>query len=132
VRPYGGEPVAYGAGLEERVRTVAPDGVTVAIDTVGADEAVNVSLAVVADRDRIATTVAFARADKEGFHQVGARNPASGPYRERVRPRLIELASHGSLSVPIGRTFPFERASAALELLMGRHPAGKIALIVEP
>jgi NADPH:quinone reductase len=131
VRHYGGEPVAYGAGLIERVRALAPGGVSVAIDTVGTDEAVAVSLALVADRGRIATTVAFARAGQEGFHQVGARNPASGPYRARVRPRLIELAGQGALQVPVGRTFPFAQAPAALALLMGRHPAGKIVLIVE-
>lgn len=131
VRRYGGEPVAYGPGLEERVRAVAPDGVTVAIDTVGTDEAVDVSLAMVTDRARIVTTAAFARAGKEGFHQVGAGNPASGPYRARIRPQLIRLASEGSLNVPVGRTFPFAQAPAALGLLMGPHPAGKIALVVE-
>jgi NADPH:quinone reductase len=130
VRRYGGEPVAYGPGLEERVRTLAPDGVTAAIDTVGTGEAVDVSLAVVSDRHRIATTVAFARASTEGFHQVGARNPSSGPYRAQVRTHLIELAANGSLAVPVGRIFPFAQAPAALELLMGRHPAGKIALTV--
>jgi NADPH:quinone reductase len=132
VRRYGGEPVGYGPWLEERVRVMAPDGITVAIDTVGTDEAVDVSLDLVADRHRIATTVAFARADQDGFRQVGARNPGSAPYRARVRARLIQLASEGSLAVPIGQTFPFAQAPAALELLMGRHPAGKIALIVEP
>jgi NADPH:quinone reductase len=132
VRRYGGEPVRYGPGLAERVRAIAPDGITAAIDTVGTGEAVDVSLAMVADRRRIATTVAFARAGKEGFQQVGARNPGSGPYRARVRPQLIQLASEGSLEVPIGRIFPFGQAPAALELLMGRHPAGKIALSVEP
>lgn len=131
VRRYGGEPVAYGPGLEERVRAVAPDGVTVAIDTVGTDEAVDMSLAMVTDRARIVTTAAFARAGKEGFHQVGAGNPASGPYRARIRPQLIRLASEGSLNVPVGRTFPFAQAPAALGLLMGPHPAGKIALVVE-
>jgi NADPH2:quinone reductase len=114
------------------VRAIVPGGVTVAIDTVGTDEAVDVSLALVADRDRIATTVALGRADKEGFHQVGARNPASGPYRAGVRSQLIELAADGSLKVPVGRVFPLAQAPAALEVLMGRHPAGKIALIVDP
>jgi NADPH:quinone reductase len=132
VRRFGGEPVAYGTGLEQRVRELAPDGVTVAIDTVGTGEAVDVSLALVADRQRIVTTVAFARASEEGFHQVGARNPASGSYRARIRPHLIQLAAEGSLQVPVGRTFPFEQAPAALGLLMGHHPEGKLALIVEP
>ena len=132
VRRYGGELVAYGTGLEERVRALAPDGVTAAIDTVGTAEAIDVSLALVSDRGRIATTAAFDRAQKEGFRLVGARNPASGPFRARIRPQLIQLASEGSLQVPVGRTFPFAQAPDALALLMGPHPEGKLALIVDP
>ena len=131
VRRFGGQPVEYGAGLEQRVRKLAPDGITVAIDTVGADEAVDVSLALVADRNRIVTTAAFARAAAAGFRFVGARNPASAPYRARIRPELIRLANAGRLAVPIGRTFPFAEAPAALGVLMGDHPAGKLALLTE-
>jgi NADPH:quinone reductase len=132
VRRFGGEPVRYGEGLEQRVRELTDGPVTVAIDTVGTDEAVDVSLALVTDRGRIVTTAAFQRADADGFRFVGARNPASGPYRAKIRTHLIELAASGQLEVPVGRTFPFSEAPAALALLMGRHPAGKLALIVEP
>ncbi len=45
VRRFGGQPVAYGDGLEQRVRDLAPDGVAAALDCVGTDEAVDVSLA---------------------------------------------------------------------------------------
>jgi NADPH:quinone reductase-like Zn-dependent oxidoreductase len=93
VRRFGGEPVTYGAGLEQPVRELAPDGVTVAIDAIGTDEPVDVSLALVKDRSRVVTTAAFARAEAGGFQFVGARNPA------------------------------------AFGLLMGDHPAGKVALV---
>ena len=53
VRDFGGIPVAYGRGLEERIRRAAPEGVDAAVDTVGVDEALDVSLALVADRRRI-------------------------------------------------------------------------------
>jgi NADPH:quinone reductase len=132
VRHFGGEPVRYGDGLEHRVRELAGGPVTVAIDTVGTDEAVDVSLALVPYRDRIATTAAFRRAKTDGFRFVGARNPASGPFRAKIRPHLIELAATGQLVVPIGRTFPFSEAPAALALLMSGHPGGKLALTVEP
>ncbi len=49
VRRFGGEWVAYGDGLEARIRDLAPSGVDVALDCVGTDEAVDVSLALVAD-----------------------------------------------------------------------------------
>lgn len=42
VRGLGGEPVAYGEGLADRIRALAPDGVDAAFDTVGG-EALRVS-----------------------------------------------------------------------------------------
>ena len=48
-------PVTYGPGLADRVRALAPEGVDAAIDTIGTDEAVDVSLELVADHapDRV-------------------------------------------------------------------------------
>jgi NADPH2:quinone reductase len=67
VRGFGGEPVAHGDGLEARVRALAPDGIDVALDAIGSDEAVDVSLALVEDRRRIVTIAAKARATSDGF-----------------------------------------------------------------
>ncbi len=61
LRSLGAQPVEYGEGLEERVRALVPDGVDAALDTVGTDEAIDVSLALVRDGSRIATIVAFER-----------------------------------------------------------------------
>jgi NADPH:quinone reductase len=126
---YGAIPVQYGPGLEGRVRAVAPGGVTVALDTVGSDEAIDVSLAVVGDRARIVTIAANQRAKADGIVSVGASNPSSGPYRASQRARLLELAAAGHLEVPIGATFPLNEAPDALHSLMGRHPYGKLALV---
>jgi NADPH2:quinone reductase len=129
VERFGGEPVAYGDGLEARVRELAPDGVDVALDAVGTDEASDVSLALVADRGRILTVANMARAREAGFHQLGGSNPTSAAYRDAIRPELIALAAGGDLVVPIARTFPLDEAPAALELLRSGHPGGKLALI---
>ncbi|MEO9223298.1 MAG: NADP-dependent oxidoreductase, partial [Mycobacteriaceae bacterium] len=59
LRGWGVQPVEYGRGLAERVREIAPGGVDAAIDLVGTDEAIDVSLELVADRQRIATIAAF-------------------------------------------------------------------------
>src|SRR6266542_2014078 len=45
LRGLGAIPVAYGDGLAERVRAAAPAGVGAALDLVGTDEAIDVSLA---------------------------------------------------------------------------------------
>lgn len=125
---YGGVPVAYGDGLEQRVREAAPDGVVAALDCVGTDEAVDVSLALVADRQRIVTIAAANRANDEGFIAIAGSMPASQAYRDSVRAELVELAGAGQLVVPIARTFPLADALEATELLMGQHPGGKFVL----
>jgi NADPH:quinone reductase-like Zn-dependent oxidoreductase len=129
VRLYGATPVEYGPGLEDRVRIAAPEGITAALDTVGSDEAIDVSLALVGDRKRIVTIAAFDRANKDGIMVLGASNPASAPYRESQRAQLLELAGEGKLEVPIAATYSMEDAPAALAALMGRHPYGKLALV---
>lgn len=128
VTRYGGLPVTYGDGLEQRVREAAPDGVVAALDCVGTDEAVDVSLALVADRDRIVTIAAAERAKAEGFTVIAGAMPASQAYRDSVRAELVRLAGEGQLVVPVARTFPLTDALEATELLMGQHPGGKLAL----
>jgi NADPH2:quinone reductase len=128
VTRYGGTPVTYGDGLEQRVREAAPEGVVAALDCVGTDEAVDVSLALVADRDRIVTIAAAERAKAEGFTAIAGAIPASQAYRDSVRADLLRLAAEGRLVVPVARTFPLADALEAVTLLMGRHPGGKLAL----
>ena len=130
VRRFGGTPVAYGDGLEQRVRDLAPDGVVAALDCVGTDEAVDVSLALVGDRERIVTIAAADRARAEGFTAIAGAMPASQAYRDSVRGDLVRLAGEGRLVVPVARTFPLTEAVEATELLMGGHPGGK--LVLEP
>ncbi|MEJ7832815.1 MAG: NADP-dependent oxidoreductase [Nocardioides sp.] len=130
VTRYGGLPVTYGDGLEQRVREAAPDGVVAALDCVGTDEAVDVSLALVADCDRIVTIAAAERAEAEGFTAIAGAMPASQAYRDSVRADLVRLAGGGQLVVPVARTFPLADALEATELLMGQHPGGK--LVLEP
>jgi NADPH:quinone reductase len=131
VRRFGGTPVVYGEGLEERLRELAPEGYAAALDTVGTDEAVDVSLALVPDRARIVTIAAFGRAEAEGFPAIGGATPDSARFRDEARPRLIALAAEGKLEVPVARTFPLSRAPEALRLLGSGHPGGKLALLPE-
>ncbi len=128
VARFGGTPVAYGPGLEERVRDLAPGGVVAALDCVGTDEAVDVSLALVADRDRVVTIAAPERARAEGFRAVAGAMPASAAFRDAVRADLVRLAAEGRLVVPVARTFALTDAVEAARFLMAGHPGGKLAL----
>jgi NADPH:quinone reductase len=130
VTRFGGVPVTYGDGLVQRVREAAPEGVVAALDCVGTDEAVDVSLALVADRSRIVTIAAAERAKADGFTAIAGVMPASRAYRDSVRADLVRLAAEGRLIVPVARTFPLSGALEATELLMGQHPGGK--LVLEP
>src|SRR5690606_15062769 len=85
VRRFGGEPVEYGDGLAERVREIAEGSIAAALDAVGTDEALDVSRELVADRTRIVTSAAAARAQTDGFEWIVGSQPESALFRDEVR-----------------------------------------------
>jgi NADPH:quinone reductase-like Zn-dependent oxidoreductase len=131
LRELGAVPLAYGPGLADRVRAAAPAGVNVALDLVGTDEAVDVSLELVADRARVVTIAAIGRAAAAGIRALGG-GPGADPgteIRAAARPDLARLASEGRLRVFVSETFPLTRVADAHRAIMTGHTAGKIALI---
>lgn len=131
LRSYGITPVAYGDGLTDRVREAAPEGVDVALDTVGTDEAVDVSLELVGDKERIATIAAFGRAPEAGIKLLG-NGPGADPgeaIRSRGRVVLTDLASQGQLDVVVAESFPLDRATEAHRLVADGHAGGKVVLV---
>ncbi|MEU0541352.1 NADP-dependent oxidoreductase [Nocardia sp. NPDC005978] len=131
LRAYGVEPVAYGPGLADRVRELAPRGVSAAIDTAGTDEAVDVSLELVADRSRIATIVAFGRAAESGFQALGG-GPGADPgteIRNDAWRELIPLTAAGKLDLVISATYPLAEAADAHRFVVGGHAGGKVVLL---
>lgn len=131
LRALGAEPVSYGTGLAGRVRELAPDGVDVALDTVGTDEAVDVSVELVADRQRIASVAAFARGPGLGIRLLGG-GPGADPgtaVRDAARADLIEAAAAGRYRVEVDRTFALTDVRAAHEHLATGHARGKVVLL---
>lgn len=130
VERFGGIPVTYGPGLADRVRAAAAGvAVAAALDAVGTDEAIDVSLELVGERRRIVTIAAAQRAARDGIVAIAGSMPASARFRDGIRAELVALAQQGHLVVPVARTFPLDEAPAALQLLAGGHPGGKLALI---
>ena len=129
VREFGGTPAPYGDDLAATLGELAPGGFAAALDCVGTDEAVDVSLSLVEDRDRIVTIAAFQRGAEEGIHVIGGSMPNSAAFRDQTRARLIALADRGELIVPVARTYPLDQAREALAFLREGHPGGKLALL---
>ncbi|WP_222264193.1 quinone oxidoreductase family protein [Modestobacter marinus] len=131
VRRFGGEPVRYGDGLADRVRELAPEGVTAAVDTVGTDEALDTSLELVADRARIATIANFARGPQAGVKLLG-NGPGADPgteIRAAARLELTRLAESGELEVVVAGSYPLDDVAAAHRAGQAGHTHGKLVLV---
>ncbi len=131
LRSLGAMPITYGDGLADRVRAVAPAGIDAALDLVGTDEAVEVSLELVSNRDRIVSIAAFGRGDT-GIKLIGG-GPGADPgteIRTAARTQLTDRVREGTLKVFIDRTFPLARAADAHRALQAGHTTGKIVLTV--
>jgi NADPH:quinone reductase-like Zn-dependent oxidoreductase len=118
LRAIGAEPVAYGDGLVDRVRALAPAGVTASIDLHGTDTMQAARELGVQD-ERI-TTIA---AQVDGITPANGANAAPGAIDEIAR-----LVAAGQLRVPIAASFPMDQIRAAVELQAGRHVHGKVVI----
>ncbi|KOG59443.1 MULTISPECIES: NADP-dependent oxidoreductase [Streptomyces] len=122
LRSLGAVPVAYGAGLRDRVRAQAPQGVDAAVDFAGHD-AVDVSLDLLDDPSRLASVVDPEAAAKGG-HYVWVRPDRSGLAA------LAALADEGRLTVHLDRVLPLREAAEAWRISQGGHTRGKLVLSV--
>lgn len=131
LRELGATPVAYGPGLAGRVRAAAPGGVDAALDLIGTDEAMEVSLALVADRARIVTIANPVQGLRAGIKVIGGAPGADAgtEIRSAARLDLARLAGEGKLKVFATQTFPLAEAAAAHRAIMTGHATGKIALL---
>jgi NADPH:quinone reductase-like Zn-dependent oxidoreductase len=118
LRDLGAEPVAYGDGLADRVRALAPGGVAAAIDLHGL-ETVHAARELGVPDGRICTIAA----QVEGVSAANGANAAPGALEEIAR-----LVAAGRLRVPIAANFPIEQVRRAAELQAGRHVHGKVVI----
>ncbi|GAA4883825.1 NADP-dependent oxidoreductase [Kitasatospora terrestris] len=119
LRALGCEPVEYGDGLADRVRALAPDGVTVVADFVGG--VLDSTLAVLADGGRHAS-IADHTVLGAGGQWMWVR-PDGADLAE-----LGRLADAGRLTVDVAATFPLADLPAAFALSQEGHTAGKIVI----
>jgi enoyl reductase len=125
LRGLGAVPVAYGDGLVDRVGAAAPNGIDAVLDAHGGDEAIQASLALVANRKRIGTLSAYAAANEHGIQLIGTQRSAA-----RLT-ELVELYRQGRLVVTVQQAFPLEAVADAHREVEAGHVRGKVVLAVD-
>ncbi len=118
LRDLGAEAVTYGDGLADRVRALAPRGITAAIDLHGTETA-HAARALGVPDARITTIAALVG----GITAANGANAAPGALEE-----LAHLVASGRLRVPIAATFAVEQIRAAVELQARQHVKGKVVI----
>jgi NADPH:quinone reductase-like Zn-dependent oxidoreductase len=124
LRGLGAEPIEYGDGLVDRVRSAVPEGVTAVLDLNGGDLAVSPDLLADGSGSRLASIIDPV-VNEMGGHYVFVR-PDVDDLDE-----LAELFDDGTLSVEIAATFPLAETQKAWELSQDGHTRGKIVITVE-
>ncbi|RIJ78094.1 NADP-dependent oxidoreductase [Nakamurella silvestris] len=123
LRSLGAVPTTYGAGLVDRVRALAPQGVDVALDTAGqgavADliELTGVPANVVSIADFAAPKLGArvtTGADERGFESLG---------------QAAALFEDGRFTLPVARTFTFDQAAEAHRESEAGHVRGKLVIL---
>ncbi len=117
-------PIAYGTGLEERLRAAAPQGVDAFIDLFG-PEYVQLAIDLGVAPDRIDTVISRELALEVGARVEGSAEAATA----EVLSEVAGLVASGQITVPIAATYPLERVRDAFAELEERHTRGKIVLI---
>jgi NADPH:quinone reductase-like Zn-dependent oxidoreductase len=120
LRSLGVEPVAYGEGVTERVRGLAPRGVDAVADFVGGQ--LETSLAVRAESGRLAS-IADPSVTEHGGRWIWVRPDGIETAR------LAALADEGQLDVEVARTFGLDGVAEAFALSRAGHVRGKLIIV---
>ena len=126
LRGLGAEPVAYGDGLVDRVRTISPSGVDAAIDTAGGG-ALPAHVELAGGADRVVTIADYQDAPATGVRFSG------GPGTKRALQALPEigpLIETGAFSLPVAAAFPLAEIARAHTASQTGHVRGKLVLLI--
>ncbi|MEB8340807.1 NADP-dependent oxidoreductase [Streptomyces endophyticus] len=125
LRALGAEPVAYGEGMAERVRALAPNGVDLALDVAGSGilpELIDLT----GSADEVITVADFAGAQRHGVRfsrgDAGRAVYALG--------QVADLVEAGRFTLPVGRTFALTDVAEAHRVGESGQVRGKLVLLV--
>lgn len=123
LRGLGAEPVAYGDGLVDAARALAPEGFDVILDYVGG-QAIDTAPALLKPGGTVVSITDARARDELGGHYVWVR-PDSADLAE-----LATLAAEGVVTVEVSQTFDLDHAADAYRALETGHTRGKIVVRV--
>jgi NADPH:quinone reductase-like Zn-dependent oxidoreductase len=125
LRSLGAEPVAYGEGVVERVRVLAPDGVDVALDVAGSGVLPEL-IELAGGAEHVVTIADFGGAQEHGVRfsrgDAGRAVHALG--------EISELIESGRFALPVAQTFPLAEVAEAHRVSEQGHVRGKLVLLV--
>jgi len=125
LRSLGAEPVAYGEGLVERVRALAPDGAGAALDVAGSGVLPEL-IELAGGPEHVVTIADFGGAQEHGV------TFSSGDAGRAVHAlaEIGELIESGRFSLPVAQTFPLAEIAQAHRVSEDAHVRGKLVLVV--
>lgn len=125
LRSLGAEPVAYGEGLAERVRALAPGGVDLALDVAGSGVLPEL-IGLTGGAEHVVTVADFAGAREHGVRF--SRGDAGRAVH--VLGEIGALIEAGRFSLPVARTFPLAEIAEAHRAGEEGRVRGKLVLLV--
>jgi NADPH:quinone reductase-like Zn-dependent oxidoreductase len=125
VRSLGAEPVAYGEGMADHVRALAPGGVDLALDVAGSGVLPDL-VELAGGPEHVITVADFAGAQQSG---VRFSRGDSGRALHTIG-EIGALIESGRFALRVGRTFPLAEVAEAQRVSEHGHVAGKIVLLV--
>jgi NADPH:quinone reductase-like Zn-dependent oxidoreductase len=125
LRALGAEPVAYGEGLTDRVRVLAPDGVDLALDVAGSGVLPDL-IELAGGAAHVVTIADFAGAQKYGVRfSRGDTGRAIHALAE-----IGESIESGRFALPVVQTFPLADIAEAHRVGEAGHARGKLVLLI--
>ena len=126
LRSLGAEPVAYGPGMTERVRALAPDGVGLALDVAGSGVLPEL-IELAGGPEHVVTIADFAGAEEYGV-RFSRGDSGRAVY---ALAQIGDLIESGRFSLPVGQTFPLTDIAEAHRVGEEGLVRGKLVLLID-
>jgi NADPH:quinone reductase-like Zn-dependent oxidoreductase len=123
LRQLGAIPTTYGAGMVERVRQLAPDGIDAALDIAGSG-VIRELIDLTGEPSQVLSIADFSAGE------LGAKVSSQPVGQSAAFAEAARLAAQGQLHLEVQHRFPLEQAAQAHEISQRGHVRGRIILSI--